>query len=73
MGRRRYLKELYRISEDSSLANRELRNAWEHFDEKFDTLLLSHIGGYFFPNPIIGSHELADDPVGKIFKLLAPD
>lgn len=73
MERGRYLKKLYKISDDSPLANRELRNAWEHFDEKLDTFLLTHMAGYFFPTPIIGSHELADDPVGKIFKLLDPD
>lgn len=73
MDRGEYLKKLYKITDDSILANRELRNAWEHFDEKLDTYLLTHMAGYFFPSPIIGSHELADDPIGKIFKLLDPD
>lgn len=72
MERGEYLRKLYQISDDSPLANREIRNAWEHFDEKLDTYLLSHLAGQFFPTPIIGSHELADDPVGKIFKLLDP-
>jgi hypothetical protein len=35
--------------------------------------MLSHMAGHFFPNPIIGSHELADDPVDKIFKLIDPE
>ncbi len=68
-----YLKKLYKLTDNSPLADRELRNAWEHFDEKLDTYLLTQEAGYFFPTPIIGSHELADDPVGNIFKLLDPD
>ncbi|TOA20567.1 hypothetical protein CGK31_22875 [Vibrio parahaemolyticus] len=73
MQRGEYLKKLYNLTDESPLANRELRNAWEHFDEKMDTYLLSQMAGYFFPTPIIGSHELADDPVGNIFKLLDPE
>lgn len=68
-----HLKKLYKVSDDSPLANRELRNAWEHFDEKLDIYLLTHMAGQFRPTPIIGSHELADNPVGKIFKLLDPE
>ncbi|MFM5313779.1 hypothetical protein ACET9R_00245 [Aeromonas veronii] len=68
-----YLKKVYKLTDNSPLADRELRNAWEHFDEKLDTYLLTQEAGYFFPTPIIGSHELADDPVGNIFKLLDPD
>jgi len=64
---------MYKITDDSPLANRELRNAWEHFDEKLDAYVLSNDAGYFFPTPIINSHTLADDPAGKIFKLLDPE
>lgn len=67
------LRKHYHLSDDSPLGSRELRNAWEHFDEKLDLFLLSNDAGYFFPMPIIGSHTLADDPVGKVFKLLDPD
>ncbi|HCG8159259.1 TPA: hypothetical protein NJ921_004529 [Vibrio parahaemolyticus] len=73
MQRGEYLKNLYKLTDDSPLANRELRNAWEHFDEKMDTYLLTQMAGSFFPSPIIGSHELADSPTGKIFKLLDPE
>jgi len=73
LARGKKLREMYKITEDSPLANRELRNAWEHFDEKLDAYVLSNDAGYFFPTPIINSHTLADDPVGKIFKLLDPE
>ena len=67
------LREKFKITDESALSDRDLRNAWEHFDEKLDAYVLSHDAGYFFPTPMIQSHELADDPVGKIFKLLDPE
>ena len=67
------LREIYKIGEDSPLANRELRNAWEHFDEKLDSYVLSNDAGCFFPTPIVDSHTLADEPTGKIFKLIDPN
>lgn len=73
LARGKKLREMYEITDDSPLANRELRNAWEHFDEKLDAYVLSNDAGYFFPTPIIDSHTLADDPAGKIFKLLDPE
>lgn len=72
LARGKKLREIYGVTNDSPLANRELRNAWEHFDEKLDTYVLSNDAGYFFPTPIINSHTLADEPTGKIFKLLDP-
>jgi hypothetical protein len=65
-----YLRQQHSVTDDSPLHNRALRNAWEHFDEKLDTYLISNVAGYFFPNPIAGSHTLADDPIGRIFKLI---
>ncbi len=70
LARGKKLREKFKISEESPLSDRDLRNAWEHFDEKLDTYVLSNDAGYFFPTPMIQSHELADDSVGKIFKLL---
>ncbi|TGD74346.1 hypothetical protein E4634_09545 [Mangrovimicrobium sediminis] len=67
------LRKQFKITEESPLSDRDLRNAWEHFDEKLDTYVLSNDAGYFFPTPMIESHELADHPVGKIFKLLDPE
>jgi hypothetical protein len=67
------LRQHFNVDETSAIYNRDLRNAWEHFDEKLDTYLLSNDAGYFFPSPMSGSHETADDPVGKIFKLIDPE
>jgi len=66
------LREKFNLDDTSVLKNRNLRNAWEHFDEKLDYYLLQNDAGYFFPTPLIDDHTLADDPVGKIFKLLDP-
>ncbi|MGY0217502.1 hypothetical protein ACWJJH_08925 [Endozoicomonadaceae bacterium StTr2] len=67
------LMKHYGISDSSPLADRNMRNAWEHFDERLDSFVLSHDSGCFFPNPMRGEHTLADDPIGKIFKLIDTD
>lgn len=67
------LKKYFGVTDDSPIANRDIRNAWEHFDEKLDTYLISNDAGFFFPSPIIGHHEIADEPTGKVFKLIDPD
>jgi hypothetical protein len=64
------LREVYSITDDSPISDRDMRNAWEHFDEKLDTFVLSHDAGYFFPTPMSDKHTLADEAVGKIFKLI---
>ncbi len=64
------LRTSFQVTKRSPLFNRDLRNAWEHFDEKLDRYLLSTIAGDFFPTGILGNHSLADDPVGHVFKLL---
>ncbi|OOE84017.1 hypothetical protein BZG72_04280 [Salinivibrio sp. PR6] len=67
------LRKAFKLDESSPLYNRELRNAWEHFDERLDMYLLEHEAGMFFPSCIVDSHALADDPVGHVFKLLDPE
>lgn len=67
------LREAFKIENSSSLYNRSLRNAWEHFDERLDSYLMEQDSGYFFPGCMIESHSLADEPMGHIFKLLDPD
>ena len=64
------LRKAFEIDEGSPLNNRDLRNAWEHFDERLDEHLLETDSGVFFPLCILDSHDLADDPLGHIFKLL---
>lgn len=67
------LRKSFGLTENSPLYNRDLRNAWEHFDERLDVYLLENDAGMFFPTCTIDSHILADDPVGHIFKLLDPE
>lgn len=64
------LRKAFYLDDKSVLCNRDMRNAWEHFDERLDFYLLENCSGYFFPSCIIGDHELANDPAGHIFKLL---
>ncbi len=64
------LRLVFQLDESSALYNRELRNAWEHFDERLDSYFLENDAGFFFPSCIFDDHSLADDPVGHIFKLL---
>ena len=66
------LREVFAMSEDSALRFRGLRNAFEHYDENLDRYLLEAPVGCFFPTPQVGNHELADEPVGNIFKLVDP-
>ncbi|MBI2416660.1 MAG: hypothetical protein HYV28_01920 [Ignavibacteriales bacterium] len=71
--RAKLLRVKFGLNEASPLKNRHLRDAWEHFDERLDNYLIANISGYFFPAPMIGSHTLADESIGKIFKLLDPE
>ncbi|WP_421848568.1 hypothetical protein [Marinomonas sp.] len=66
------LKKIFGVTDDSPIANRDIRNAWEHFDEKLDTYLISNDAGLFFPSPMIAHHAIADEPTGKVFKLIDP-
>jgi hypothetical protein len=67
------LRSSFKLNKTSVLFNRELRNAWEHFDERLDLYLLENDSGMFFPSCIVDSHKLADDPIGHVFKLLDPE
>ena len=64
------LRAAFEVDENSPLYNRDLRNAWEHFDERLDEYFLEHDSGYFFPSSLLNTHTLADDSMGHIFKLL---
>jgi hypothetical protein len=64
------LRKAFQLDECSPLFNRDLRNAWEHFDERLDEYFLENDSGYFFPTCLLDTHTLADDPAGHIFKLL---
>ena len=71
--RAKKLRTILHVGDESPLKDRSLRNSLEHFDERLDEYLLTYDAGYFFPAPMIGSHTLADEPVGRIFKLVDSD
>lgn len=66
------LRTAFAMTDKSPLANRGLRNAWEHFDERLDRYQLQIGGGIMLPGCHIESHEIADDPAGYTFKVLDP-
>ncbi|AKJ94575.1 hypothetical protein TVD_03955 [Thioalkalivibrio versutus] len=66
------LRSAFDLSDDSPLANRDLRNAWEHFDERLDQYLLGIDAGVMLPGCIVDDHSIADDPNGYTFKVLDP-
>jgi hypothetical protein len=45
----------------------------EHFDEKLDQFLIERTVGQFFPDAMLGHHEVADNPIANIFKMVDPD
>lgn len=67
------LCDSFGLTKESPLYHRDLRNAWEHFDERLDIYLLENEAGCFFPKCTLSRHTLADDPIGHIFKLLDKD
>ena len=64
------MQEAFKFDEESLLYRRELRNAWEHIDERTDAYFLDIDAGFFFPTCILGTHSLADDPAGHILNFL---
>ncbi len=68
-----FLRNLFNLTDDSPLYNRDLRNAWEHFDERLDIYLIEKVSGMFFPMSQVGSHHEADNPINRVFKLLDPN
>ncbi len=59
--RGRFLRETFALDQSSSLFNRNLRNALEHFDERLDGYLASGIVGYIIPEYV--GLKPADDGV----------
>jgi hypothetical protein len=64
------LRTAFHITEESPLSNRNLRNAWEHFDERLDEYLLENDVGFFFPGCIKGSCMSVEDSLARVFKLI---
>jgi hypothetical protein len=77
--RAKVLKERFKISEESALRSRTLRNTIEHFDEKLDDYLAKGIAGQIIPQfvgDLSGNREVpihafrAFDPVTANFEIL---
>jgi len=66
------LRDAFGLDDKSPLRWRQLRNAFEHFDEDLDRFLLRDRVGYLFPGPLVDDHRLADEAIGNIFKLVDP-
>jgi hypothetical protein len=67
------LRAAFVITDESPLASRNLRNAWEHFDERLDRYQLQTDSGILLPGCLIENHGIADDPAGYTFKVLDPE
>lgn len=68
-----FLRNLFRLDKNSPLYNRNLRNAWEHFDERLDVYFIENMAGMFYPISMIGSHTAADSQTAHVFKLIDPE
>ncbi|RWE82525.1 MAG: hypothetical protein EOS63_06840 [Mesorhizobium sp.] len=66
------LREAFKLDDTSPLKWRNLRNAFEHFDEDLDRFLLEDRVGYFFPGPVVDDQALTEETLGQIFKLVDP-
>ena len=71
--RAKKLREAFGLTGASTLKDRSLRDALEHFDERLDTYLLSSDAGQYAPLPRIGSAKGLPAPGIHIFKLVDPD
>ena len=67
------LRNAFQVTKASPLFDRNLRNVWEHFDEKLDQYLLGIIGGVFFPECIIAPIHHPDRLIRHYFKKLDPE
>ncbi|MES3093852.1 hypothetical protein O6027_19820 [Sphingomonas aerolata] len=73
LARGKNLREAFAVDDSSPLGERKLRNVLEHYDEYLDDFLLQDPVGHFVPSPIVAHHELADDVLRNIFKLVDPE
>jgi hypothetical protein len=59
----------YNLNDSDPLADRALRNAIEHFDERLDKFLARSPTGPIV-DMVIGDHSIADDPLGYVLRLV---
>lgn len=67
-----YLRRRYGVTDNSPLADRRLRNAIEHFDERLDAYVENGIVGYIVPHYVGPSLEPSEVP-GHIFRAFYTD
>lgn len=71
--RARKLRTAFQLSDDSSLRDRGIRDALEHFDERLDDFLLSLKAGRIFPRPMVARISNLDEPTFKVFRMVDPE
>lgn len=64
------LCKMFNLDKTSALNNRNIRDTWEHFDERIDTYLLKNQTSIFFSKGQLGNHKLIDETLEHIFMLL---
>jgi hypothetical protein len=64
------IKQVYGINDESPLANRNLRNALEHFDERLDDWLKKGPVGPIVASAVFGDHSEIEEDFGHIFKMI---
>ncbi|WP_439545674.1 hypothetical protein [Sandarakinorhabdus sp.] len=58
-----YLRSYLEVTEESPLADRRLRDAMEHFDERLDRYLESGIVGHVLPKVVVAVYDDPEVPV----------
>lgn len=67
LGRALHLRQALVVTQSSALADRELRDAIEHFDERLDKYLAQNVFGQFVPEDVRESPPGSDVPM-HVFK-----
>ena len=67
------LRGIYKLNSNSALADRNMRNAFEHFDERIDNWLKEFPVGPIIASPILADHSEFQDDFGHAFKVIDPD
>lgn len=68
-----YLRQKLGIADDNPLANKELRNGLEHFDERLDEYLKNEVFGMILPDYVGNSFKQGQGPKGHLFRAFFVD
>jgi hypothetical protein len=66
------LREVFEVTEDNPICNRDARNTIEHFDERMDKFLSEFPTGTVYPE-YVGSKEKVLSPTNKFFRAYSLD